>query len=104
MNKVLSFALFSLLGLTNILAQTNKPSAYLFTYFTGNGNSEEAIHYATSENGYNWKALNYDRPVVSSTKISTTGGVRDPHILRAEDGKTFYMVATDMQVAKYGWG
>ena len=104
MNKVLSVALFSLLGLPNILAQTNKPSAYLFTYFTGNGNSEEAIHYATSENGYNWKALNYDRPVVSSTKISTTGGVRDPHILRAEDGKTFYMVATDMQVAKYGWG
>src|SRR5690606_7644952 len=30
------------------------------------------------------------------------GGLRDPHILRAEDGKTFYMVATDMMASK-GW-
>ncbi|MDR2813563.1 MAG: glycoside hydrolase family 43 protein, partial [Prevotellaceae bacterium] len=30
------------------------------------------------------------------------GGVRDPHILRAEDGKTFYMVCTDMTSSK-GW-
>ena len=30
------------------------------------------------------------------------GGVRDPHILRCEDGKTFYMVVTDM-VSDNGW-
>lgn len=93
-----------MLGIARTHGQANNTTAYLFTYFTGNGNSEEAIHYATSDNGYNWKALNFDRPIISSAKISTTGGVRDPHILRAEDGKTFYMVATDMQVAKYGWG
>ena len=34
--------------------------------------------------------------------ISSTGGVRDPHILRCEDGKTFYMVVTDM-VSGNGW-
>ena len=93
-----------MLGVAKTHGQATTTTAYLFTYFTGNGNSEEAIHYATSDNGYNWKALNFDRPIISSAKISTTGGVRDPHILRAEDGKTFYMVATDMQVAKYGWG
>ncbi|MDB5277871.1 MAG: beta-xylosidase [Ferruginibacter sp.] len=77
-------------------------SAYLFAYFTGNQKSEEAIHFALSNDGYNFRALNNDHPVIASEKISSTGGVRDPHILRGEDGKTFYMVATDM-VSDKGW-
>jgi arabinoxylan arabinofuranohydrolase len=81
-----------------------KKTAYLFTYFTGNGKSEEAIHFAISNDGYHYKALNNDAPVLNSATISSTGGVRDPHILRGDDGKTFFMVATDMQVAKNGWG
>lgn len=81
-----------------------KKVAYLFAYFTGNGKSEEAIHFAISNDGYHYKALNHDAPVLNSATISSTGGVRDPHILRGEDGKTFFMVATDMQVAKNGWG
>ncbi|TSJ36477.1 family 43 glycosylhydrolase [Mucilaginibacter corticis] len=85
-------------------ATAQKKVAYLFAYFTGNGKSEEAIHFAVSRDGYNFKALNQDAPILNSVKISSTGGVRDPHILRGEDGKTFYMVATDMQVAKNGWG
>ncbi len=85
-----------------VLAQ--KKTAYLFTYFTGNGKSEEAIHFAISKDGYHYKALNHDAPVLYSEAISSTGGVRDPHILRGNDGKTFFMVATDMQVAKNGWG
>lgn len=40
--------------------------------------------------------------VISSEKISTSEGVRDPHILRGADGKTFYMVATDM-ASDLGW-
>ena len=79
-----------------------KPSAYLFAYFTGNDKSEEAIRFALSPDGYHYRALNGNRPVVSSAVISETGGVRDPHILRGADGKTFYMVATDMVSAK-GW-
>lgn len=77
-------------------------SAYLFTYFTGNRKSEEAIRFALSYDGYNFKALNNNNPVISSEQISSTGGVRDPHILRGADGKTFYMVATDM-VSANGW-
>lgn len=77
-------------------------SAYLFAYFTGNDKAEESIRFAISEDGYHYKALNHNRPVISSEKISSTGGVRDPHILRGADGKHFYMVATDMVSAK-GW-
>jgi len=80
----------------------NKYSAYLFTYFTGNGTGEEAIRFALSNDGYNYRALNKNEPILPSASISKTGGVRDPHILRCNDGKTFYMVATDMVSAK-GW-
>jgi arabinoxylan arabinofuranohydrolase len=79
-----------------------KYNGYLFTYFTGNTKAEEAIRFAISNDGYNYRALNGNNPIVPSEKISSTGGVRDPHILRGADGKTFYMVATDM-VSALGW-
>lgn len=75
---------------------------YLFTYFTGNHISEEAVCFAVSMDGYSFYALNGNKPVLDSKVISSTGGVRDPHILRCEDGKTFYMVVTDM-VSDNGW-
>ena len=77
-------------------------TAYLFTYFTGNHISEEAVRFAVSADGYTYWALNNNEPVIDSNVISSTGGVRDPHILRCEDGKTFYMVVTDM-VSDNGW-
>lgn len=76
--------------------------AYLFTYFTGNNVEDEAIHFAISPDGYNYYALNNNKPVLNSKEISSTGGVRDPHILRSEDGSYFYMVVTDMTSYK-GW-
>jgi arabinoxylan arabinofuranohydrolase len=83
--------------------QSTKNEAYLFTYFTGNGPGEEAIRFAVSIDGYNYLALNNNEPVIDSKEISKSGGVRDPHILRGEDGKTFYMVATDLYVPEMGW-
>ena len=83
------------------LAEKDK-TAYLFVYFTGNNPSEEAIRFAVSTDGYRYWSLNNNNPVLDSKKISSSGGVRDPHILRCEDGKTFYMVATDM-VSSKGW-
>jgi hypothetical protein len=81
----------------------NELNAYLFAYFTGNDPGEETIHFAISEDGYNYKALNNNQPVLDNVEISSTGGVRDPHILRGNDGKTFYMVATDLYVPEMGW-
>lgn len=97
------------LGLnTNSMAQT-KPAivekdyvAYLFVYFTGNSQEQEQVRFAVSMDGFNYKALNHNNPVLDSKVISSTGGVRDPHILRGEDGHTFFMVLTDM-VTSQGW-
>jgi arabinoxylan arabinofuranohydrolase len=79
-----------------------KTSAYLFAYFTGNDIKEESVHFAVSNNGYNFRALNNNQAVIDSKQISSSGGIRDPHILRGADRKTFYMVTTDMVSAK-GW-
>jgi len=77
-------------------------AGYLFTYFKGNAVADEAVCFAISTDGYTFKALNNNQPILDSKIISSTGGVRDPHILRAEDGKSFYMVLTDMTSSK-GW-
>lgn len=77
-------------------------TAYLFVYFTGNALEDEQIRYAISPDGHQYYTLNNNNPIIDSQKISTTGGVRDPHILRGEDGKTFYMAVTDMASSK-GW-
>ncbi len=78
-------------------------AGYLFAYFTGNDNrlNQEAIRFAISPDGYNYRALNGNKPVIYSSLISETGGVRDPHILRGPDN-CFYMVVTDMVSAR-GW-
>lgn len=83
------------------IAEDDASSAYLFSYFTGNRGDEEAIRFALSNDGYNYRALNDNKPIVESADISSTGGVRDPHILRGPDG-WFYMVVTDM-VSDNGW-
>ncbi|WP_367209845.1 family 43 glycosylhydrolase [Sphingobacterium sp. R2] len=77
-------------------------AGYLFAYFKGNAVADEAVCFAISTDGYTYRALNDNQPILDSKLISKTGGVRDPHILRCHDGKTFYMVLTDMTSSK-GW-
>jgi len=77
-------------------------AGYLFAYFKGNAIKDEAVCFAISTDGYNYRALNNNEPVIDSKVISSTGGVRDPHILRGEDGRSYYMVLTDMTSSK-GW-
>jgi len=101
-NFILS-SLFLMVILFSGCSQPENTEAYLFTYFTGNGPSEEAIRFAVSEDGYHYRALNNNQPVLNNDDISSTGGVRDPHILRGNDGKTFYMVVTDLYVTDMGW-
>lgn len=81
-----------------------KYAGYLFAYFEGRGEGklQEHLRFAVSEDAKNWYALNNNRPVVLSDSISNSGGIRDPHILRGEDGQ-YYIVATDMNTVKNGW-
>lgn len=74
---------------------------YLFAYFNGNNISQEQLRFALSTDGLNFTALNNDQPVIDSSKISTTGGIRDPYVMRGPDGK-FYMALTDM-ISSAGW-
>lgn len=81
---------------------TDNYAGYLFVYFEGGGDKQEHLRFAISEDAQNWYALNGNNPIISSDSISESGGIRDPHILRGEDG-CYYIVATDMQTVKYGW-
>ena len=82
-------------------------AGYLFSFFEGGGdqNLMEQLRFAVSEDAQNWYALNGNRPIIASDSISESGGIRDPHILRGEDGY-YYIVATDMHTydPKQGWG
>jgi hypothetical protein len=64
--------------------------AYLFTYFTKNG--EDGLHLAASNDGYHWEKLNggnsYLAPQVGKSKL-----MRDPCIVHGPDG-TYHMVWT----------
>ena len=72
---------------------------YLFCYFTGNAPEQERVHFAVSEDGYNFRALNGNREVI----IQTLGKkcCRDPFIFRDNEG-IFHIIATDMK-SDEGW-
>lgn len=74
---------------------------YLFAYFNGNDQNQEQICFALSNDGFNYTPLNGGAPIISSDTIALKKAVRDPHILRGEDGY-FYMVVTDMKSSD-GW-
>lgn len=78
---------------------TSAGGKYVFAYFTGNNTSEQKIRFAVSDDGYNFTAINGNRPVAEQT--TGTGCARDPYLFRGQDGY-FYMVATDMD-ASLGW-
>lgn len=54
-----------------------------------------------SNDGFNYTPLNGGNPVIGSDSIALTKAVRDPHILRGEDG-SYFMVVTDMR-SSLGW-
>ena len=73
--------------------------ACLFVHFVGNRPEEERLHFALSNDGYNYSPLFGGKEAVLQQK--GTGCVRDPYILRSEDG-AFYIIGTDMK-SEDGW-
>lgn len=74
-------------------------SKYLFCYFVGNRPHEERVHFAVSKDGYNFTAVNENKPIIIQTKGKKC--CRDPFIFRDNDG-VFHIIATDMK-SEEGW-
>jgi hypothetical protein len=71
-------------------------TGYAMAYFTESPDMTAAdygLHLAVSSDGLNWTPLNQNSPVATPTAGS--GGLRDPFILRKQDG-TFVVMATDL--------
>ena len=79
----------------------SEPSAFLFSYFTRNG--EDGVHLAYSRDGVNWLPLNGGKSVITPAITGSGRGwqewnttaalMRDPSILRGPDG-VFHLVWT----------
>ncbi|CAE6382603.1 unnamed protein product [Rhizoctonia solani] len=70
-------------------------TAYVFAYFTGEGYSNgETISFAVSNgnNPLNWTEVHGGTPYLTSSV--GTGGVRDPSIIRSQDGSKFWLLGT----------
>lgn len=65
-------------------------SVWMFSYFKGNG--EDGLHLAWSRDGYDWKALNNDQPILAPA-VGEDSLMRDPNIIQGPDG-WFHMVWT----------
>ena len=83
----------------NAVKVKSKFGKYIFVYFVGNGEGEERLHFAVSENGYDFRPLNNNEAVITQTKGKKC--VRDPYVFRGVDGKA-YIVGTDMKCEE-GW-
>lgn len=72
-------------------------NGYLFVHFKGTESTpdEEQIYFALSRDALTWQNVNGGKPIMKSELGEK--GLRDPHILRAENGK-FYMIATDLSI------
>lgn len=77
---------------------------YLFVTFKGEQSPmTEQIYFVVSRDGKHWTSLNGGEPVL----VSELGerGVRDPFLLRSHDGKTFFLIATDLSIhLNRDWG
>ena len=85
----------ALLMLSIACSQAND-GGYLFATFKHEGVNGEQIYFALSQEGRTWSALNQSKPVL----VSQVGdkGVRDPFLLRMQDGKKFVLIATDLSI------
>jgi hypothetical protein len=73
------------------IARAAANEAYLFAYFTRNG--EDGLHLAASADGYTWEKLCGGASVLRPTIGSKEKLMRDPSIARGPDG-TYHMVWT----------
>lgn len=82
---------------TMTAADATSRGGFLFVTFNGEKTPMgEQIYFGLSQDGRRWGVLNDHKPVL----VSALGekGVRDPFIMRSHDGKTCYLLATDLSI------
>ena len=99
--NILIVVLFCLPGISLQAQNTQAKEVYLFSYFTGNG--ETGLHLAYSYDGLHWEALNDGNSFLKPQ----IGGklMRDPSIWKSPDG-VFHMVWTTGwwdRIIGYAW-
>lgn len=85
------------IGLAAAAESQSFKGGYLFTTFKGEATPmTEQIYFGLSQDGLHWDALNNTNPVL----VSDIGekGVRDSYLLRAHDGKKYFLIATDLSI------
>lgn len=70
-------------------------TAFVMSYFR---TKREDLHLAISPDGYHWKSLNGNRPILRSHLRSRT--MRDPFLLRDREG-LFHLLTTDGWTSRY---
>lgn len=91
------FSLRENISAMNRRNKMEKIAGYLFVTFTGESEDGEQIYFALSRDGFHWKDLNGGRCVLRS-QIGEQG-VRDPFLIRTQDGERYYLIATDLRIA-----
>jgi Glycosyl hydrolases family 43 len=85
------FDLFTMIKLLLVsLAAAVDAEYMLFGYFR---TPAEALHLALTTDGFNYTALNKNRPVLNATIGNKS--IRDPYILLDRDGQTYHIVTTN---------
>ncbi|NLT57194.1 MAG: sigma-70 family RNA polymerase sigma factor [Actinomycetales bacterium] len=78
------------------VARSTRYDAHAMVYFTDSPTglgANSGLHLAVSSDGLDWMPLNQNAPVLTPRR--GTGGLRDPSVLRRQDG-TFVVLAADV--------
>jgi sucrose-6-phosphate hydrolase SacC (GH32 family) len=74
-------------------------AGFLFVTFRDEATpASEQIYMAISDNGRQWEVLKGGKPVLESDVGEK--GVRDSFLLRSDDGKKVWLIATDLSIAR----
>lgn len=80
-------------GAVHDIRKDKEKQLFLFAYFR---TSSETLHFALSLDGLQFRPLNLNMPLLQATRaLHLTGTVRDPFILRLENGGGFVLVHSD---------
>lgn len=71
-----------------------KMEAYLMVYFK---DDTHGLYFALSKDSYTFTDVNKGNPVIAGDTIAEQKGIRDPYIMRGNDGY-FYMAMTDLHI------